>query len=74
MSLSKTQLEMNQTTEHYAATRQKRVVKSVILRRASPDEDWGLRITGNGWQDGEWMSKNDIYLETIRIRILISKL
>ena len=61
---------MNQTTENYAATRQKRQVKSVTLRRASPHEDWGLRITGNGWQDGEWMSKNDIYSDTIRIRIL----
>ena len=53
---------MNQTTEHYSSIRQKRQVKSVTLRRASPDEDWGLRITGNGWQDGEWMSKNNIYL------------
>ena len=51
---------MNQTTENYAATRQKRQVKSVTLRRASPDEDWGLGITGNGWQDGEWMSKDNI--------------
>ena len=61
---------MNNKTEHYTETRQKRQVKSVTLRRASPDEDWGLRITGNGWQDGEWMSKNDIYLETFCIRIL----
>ena len=56
---------MNQTTEHYAATRQKRQVKSVTLRRASPDEDWGLRITGNGWQEGEWMSKNNIYFRSV---------
>ena len=61
MSLSTRELETNQTTENYAASRQKRQVKSVTLRRASPDEDWGLRITGNGWQDGEWMSKNNIY-------------
>ena len=56
---------MNQTAENYAATRQKRQVKSVTLRRASPDEDWGLRITGNGWQDGEWMSKNNIYFRKV---------
>ena len=65
MSLSNRELEMNQTTENYAATRQKRQVKSVTLRRASPHEDWGLRITGNGWQDGEWMSKNNIYFRKV---------
>ena len=60
MSLSTRELETNQTTQNYAASRQKRQVKSVTLRRASPDEDWGLGITGNGWQDGEWMSKDNI--------------
>ena len=34
---------------------QKRQVKTVILHRTNPNEDWGIEISGKGWQDGEWM-------------------
>ena len=60
MSVYRRESETNQTCKKNAPTGQKRQVKSVTLRRASPDEDWGLGITGNGWQDGEWMSKDNI--------------
>ena len=36
---------------------QRRQVKTVILERTDPNEDWGLEFSGNGWQDGEWMRK-----------------
>ena len=36
-------------------TGQKRQVKTVILHRSTPHEDWGLELSGKGWQDGEWM-------------------
>ena len=61
MNLSQRESETTQTCNKNVSTGQKRQIKSVTLHRASPDEDWGLRITGNGWQDGEWMSKNNIY-------------
>ena len=35
--------------------RQKRQVKTVILHRDSTNEDWGIEISGNGWQEGEWI-------------------
>ena len=39
------------------SNQQKRRVKTVILRRTHPNEDWGLEISGKGWQHGEWMRK-----------------
>ena len=37
--------------------RQKRQVKTIMLQRENPVEDWGIEISGNGWQDGEWIRK-----------------
>ena len=37
--------------------RKKRQVKNVTLHRKTPKEEWGLEISGNGWQDGEWIRK-----------------
>ena len=44
-----------QSTSHMSG--QRRQVKTVILQRMDPNEDWGLEFSGNGWQDGEWMRK-----------------
>ena len=37
--------------------RQRRQVKTIILQRGNAEEDWGIEISGNGWQDGEWIRK-----------------
>ena len=37
--------------------RNKRQVKNVTLHRKTPKEEWGLEISGNGWQEGEWIRK-----------------
>jgi len=35
--------------------RQKRQVKTITLHREYNTEDWGIEISGNGWQEGEWI-------------------
>ena len=38
--------------------RKKRQVKNVTIQRKTSNEEWGLEISGNGWQDGEWIRKS----------------
>ena len=35
--------------------RQKRLVKTITLHREYNTDDWGIEISGNGWQEGEWI-------------------
>lgn len=44
---------------------QKRQVKTVILHRSNTNEDWGLKLSGKGWQDGEWMRTLMLYYSSI---------
>ena len=40
--------------------RQKRQVKTITLHREYNTEDWGIEISGNGWQEGEWISTKNL--------------
>ena len=45
--------------------RQKRQVKTVTLHRNNISEDWGIKISGNGWSDGEWIRKSNSKIKYI---------
>ena len=40
--------------------RQKRQVKTITLHREYNTEDWGIEISGNGWQEGEWIGTKNL--------------
>ena len=42
--------------------RQKRQVKTITLHRENNTEDWGLEISGNGWQEGEWIGRKNVLI------------
>lgn len=32
-------------------------LKTLVLKRASPGQDWGLVLRGGGWTSGEWIGR-----------------
>ena len=57
LDLSKTQPDLQPPCGDSNSNQHKRRLKTVILRRTHPNEDWGLEISGKGLQHGEWMRK-----------------
>ena len=48
--------------------RQKRQVKTITLHREYNTEDWGIEISGNGWQEGEWIGMKK-FVNFMKIRL-----